>query len=78
MYQSYFGADGTRSWLTFMVYLCDDFEGGETTFPDLQKVIEPKAGSALLFQHAGQRVTRGTKLVLRSDVLFRWRKQPDA
>jgi prolyl 4-hydroxylase len=35
----------------------------------------PKTGTALLFQHmllhAGTRVTEGSKLVLRSDVLYR-------
>jgi len=37
--------------------------------------IVPATGTALLFQHmllhAGKRVTSGTKLVLRSDVLYR-------
>ncbi|APR87270.1 eukaryotic Peptidyl prolyl 4-hydroxylase, alpha subunit protein [Minicystis rosea] len=73
--QSYFGADGTKSLLTFMVYLNDDFEGGETEFPEQDRIIVPKTGTALLFQHmvlhAGKRVTSGTKLVLRSDVLYR-------
>jgi predicted 2-oxoglutarate/Fe(II)-dependent dioxygenase YbiX len=73
--QSYFGEGGTQSLLTLMVYLNDDFEGGETTFPEQDKSISPKAGTALLFQHmllhAGTRVTKGTKLVLRSDVLYR-------
>jgi hypothetical protein len=73
--QSYFGDDGTKSLLTFMVYLNDDFEGGETHFPEQGETIAPKTGTALVFQHrllhAGQRVKTGTKLVLRSDVLYR-------
>jgi predicted 2-oxoglutarate/Fe(II)-dependent dioxygenase YbiX len=79
--QSYFGEGGTKSLLTLMVYLNDDFEGGETDFPEQQQTIIPKVGSALLFQHmllhAGNRVTRGTKLVLRSDVLYR-PEQPES
>lgn len=73
--QSYRGPDDTLSRLTFMVYLNDDFEGGETSFPPLEQVVSPRAGRAVLFQHAvehaGEVVTRGTKYVLRSDVLYR-------
>jgi hypothetical protein len=72
--QSYFGEDGTMSLLTFMVYLNEDFEGGSTDFPEQGQTIVPRTGTALLFQHrllhAGTRVTAGTKLVLRSDVLY--------
>jgi predicted 2-oxoglutarate/Fe(II)-dependent dioxygenase YbiX len=73
--QSYVKDDLCRSLLTFMVYLNEDFEGGATSFPDRSLEIVPVTGKALLFQHAilhgGGRVTRGTKLVLRSDVLYR-------
>jgi hypothetical protein len=58
-----------------MLYLNDDFEGGATSFPEEAKNIAPRTGNALLFQHAilhaGERVVRGTKQVLRSDVLYR-------
>src|SRR5262245_59507609 len=37
--QSYAGEDGTRSLLTCMVYLNDDFEGGETDFPEQGRAI---------------------------------------
>ena len=72
--QSYAGEGGTRSLLTLMVYLNEGFEGGETEFPEQGRTIVPRAGTALLFQHmllhAGKRVVSGTKLVLRSDVLY--------
>jgi predicted 2-oxoglutarate/Fe(II)-dependent dioxygenase YbiX len=72
--QSYPGEGGSTSRLTFMVYLNDDFEGGHTTFPTLDKVIVPLRGRAVFFQHAilhaGEAVERGTKYVLRSDVLY--------
>src|SRR5262249_21141239 len=65
-------SNGEHSLLTFMVYLNDDFDGGETAFRDV--VVEPKAGMALLFRHdiyhEGRAVTRGRKYVLRSDVMF--------
>ncbi len=63
---------GLFSKLTFMVYLNDGFEGGETDFRDFKVV--PKTGSALLFihdtWHEGAAVTQGVKYVLRSDVLY--------
>jgi hypothetical protein len=73
--QSYFGEDGTKSLLTLMVYLNMGFEGGETDFPEQGQTIVPETGTALLFQHmllhAGKPVRSGTKMVLRSDVLYR-------
>jgi hypothetical protein len=73
--QSYFGPAGEKSLLTLMVYLNEGFGGGETDFPEQNEIIVPRTGTALLFQHmllhAGRRVSSGTKLVLRSDVLYR-------
>ena len=76
---------GERSLVTFMVYLTDDFEGGATVFnlrqyggvriddPILR--VTPVAGMALLFRHdvlhTGAEVTRGTKYVVRTDVMYR-------
>jgi predicted 2-oxoglutarate/Fe(II)-dependent dioxygenase YbiX len=72
--QSYARGDA-RSLLTLLVYLDDDFEGGETEFPEQARTIVPRAGAALWFQHAllhaGKHVTRGTKHLLRTDVLYR-------
>jgi prolyl 4-hydroxylase len=64
--------NGEESRLTFMIYLNDDFVGGETAFNDA--VIIPRCGTALIFRHElfheGRPVTRGRKYVLRSDVMF--------
>ncbi len=72
--QSYARGDA-RSLLTLLLYLDDDFDGGETEFPDERQTIAPRAGDALWFQHAvlhaGRPVTRGTKHLLRTDVLYR-------
>lgn len=72
--QGYAGPGGSRSLLTSMVYLNEDFDGGETDFPEQQRVVVPRTGKALWFQHmllhAGRRVVRGSKYVLRSDVLY--------
>ena len=58
--------------LTFMVYLNDEFEGGETTIEKLD--VQPEKGLALLFfhhvRHKGQPVVRGRKYVLRTDVMY--------
>jgi hypothetical protein len=64
--------DDTRTFLTFIVYLNEDFEGGQTIFDE--EIIVPKAGDAILFphelKHEGATVTKGCKTILRSDVVF--------
>lgn len=64
-----------RSMLTLVFYLNDDFTGGETSFPELDRCIAPRRGRALLFQHRvlheASVVSSGEKLVLRTDVLYR-------
>lgn len=66
--------NGERSQLTFMVYLNDGFEGGETSFDNVS--IAPQQGMALFFVHGilhkGQPVTKGRKYVLRTDVMYRY------
>lgn len=63
------------SLLTFMIYLNDGFEGGETDFPTLRDAVVPRTGTALLFQHRvlheGCVVVRGRKYALRSDIMYR-------
>jgi prolyl 4-hydroxylase len=66
---------GEQSLLTFMVYLNDDFEGGETKFLDSEKtIVIPKIGMMIAFKHEilheGSEVKGGRKYVLRSDVMF--------
>lgn len=64
---------GTRSILTFMVYLNDGYEGGETRFRFA--AVTPRQGMALVFDHEqiheGGEVRSGTKYVVRTDVLSR-------
>ena len=61
-----------ESKITFMVYLNDDFEGGETAFEGFS--IKPQKGMALCFiheeKHEGCPVVSGVKYVLRSDVMY--------
>jgi predicted 2-oxoglutarate/Fe(II)-dependent dioxygenase YbiX len=63
--------NGMTSRLTLLVYLNDDFTGGQTDFREFK--VAPEAGSALLFVHdtwhEGMQVVEGVKYVLRSDVL---------
>lgn len=66
-------ANGERSKLTFMIYLNEDFLGGQTSFETV--TVVPQSGMALFFVHAqlhkGQPVHRGRKYVLRTDVMYR-------
>lgn len=66
-------SDTEESFLTFIMYLNDDFDGGHTDF--VWESIQPKTGSVLVFphrlNHQGSAVTSGTKYVLRTDVMYR-------
>lgn len=64
-------------WTNFLLYLNNDFEGGETTFPELGITVKPKPGDGLLFNmlnkegtmshplalHGGKSVTKGEKWI---------------
>jgi prolyl 4-hydroxylase len=65
---------GQQRVLTFLVYLDEDYEGGETAFPALGLNVRGRTGDGLLFRnasddgtpdprsvHAGLPVTRGVK-----------------
>lgn len=58
---------------TLLLYLNDDFAGGETEFEGL--TVLPRAGTALAFRHElrhkGCPVMEGRKYVLRTDALYR-------
>ena len=69
-------ASDKQSALTFMIYLNDDFEGGNTDFDtDSGPLsVRPTRGTALVFphkvRHRGAPVVSGVKYVLRSDVMY--------
>jgi prolyl 4-hydroxylase len=69
--------NGEQSHFTFLVYLNDGFEGGETAFHESRASlhIKPEQGKALVFYHRqlheGMPVVRGRKYVLRTDVMYR-------
>jgi len=63
--------------ITFLIYLNDDYEGGETAFPDLDLVHKGRRGEGLYFVnafpdlspdmrmvHAGRPPTRGEKWIV--------------
>ena len=64
--------NGEVSQLTFMIYLNQEFEGGETKFDDAE--IVPQTGMALIFRHElfheGATIKKGRKYVLRTDVMY--------
>jgi prolyl 4-hydroxylase len=49
-YLQYASHHGQRTW-TFMLYLNDGCEGGETEFPELKIKIKPQQGSALIWNN---------------------------
>ena len=71
--ESYIRNEVEASYFTFMIYLNDNFQGGDTTFQGLR--VQPKQGMALIFLHSlyheGSEVTQGVKYVLRTDVMYR-------
>lgn len=71
---SYIRNESEFSYYTFMVYLNDDYEGGQTKFESGESVT-PRKGTALIFEHSlrheGARLAKGCKYVLRSDVMYK-------
>jgi predicted 2-oxoglutarate/Fe(II)-dependent dioxygenase YbiX len=75
---------GQISKLSYMIYLNDQCEGGDTAFREYSAIdgisqktefiVTPKVGMALLFRHElrheGTPVIAGVKYVLRSDVFY--------
>lgn len=63
---------GELSQLTLMIYLNDDFQGGETRFDEV--TVRPETGMGLIFRHElfheGAAVRMGRKYVLRTDVMY--------
>ncbi len=61
------------SLFTFMVYLNEGMQGGETKF--LVGAVKPQKGMALVFRHSfvheGCMLLDGVKYVIRSDVMYR-------
>jgi predicted 2-oxoglutarate/Fe(II)-dependent dioxygenase YbiX len=71
--------NGEQSHFTFLVYLNEGFEGGETAFHEGRASlrVRPEAGKALVFHHPqvheGTPVVRGRKYILRTDVMYRYK-----
>lgn len=61
------------SFSTFMIYLNNNFKGGETTFSN--NIITPVTGMAIIFlhslEHSGNPIIEGTKYVLRTDIMYK-------
>jgi len=70
---TYTRSDREESFLTFMIYLNEKFEGGDTEFK--WEKIKPRTGMVLVFPHRlfhqSSSIVAGTKYVLRTDVLYR-------
>ena len=60
----------SRRFLVLFLYLNDDYEGGETEFPQLQMIVKPKQGNIVLFPamwnwlHKGNPVKKKPKYIV--------------
>tara|TARA_B100001057_G_scaffold302964_1_gene303185 strand:- start:501 stop:1052 length:552 start_codon:yes stop_codon:yes gene_type:complete len=67
--------ESAKRYLAFLVYLNDDFKGGETTFPYNNLTVEPKTGTVLVFPptwqypHIGKPVKSGSSKYIMSTYL---------
>lgn len=72
--QSFIRNESEASYYTLLIYLNDDYTGGETVF-NLHE-IQPQKGIALLFlhdlEHEGKCIHTGVKYVLRTDIMYRF------
>jgi predicted 2-oxoglutarate/Fe(II)-dependent dioxygenase YbiX len=76
---AYFRDNGERSFVTFMIYLNDVDQGGDTVFYDECAYerfrVQPQTGKALIFihdvLHEGAPVISGRKYVMRTDIMYR-------
>lgn len=64
-----------RSEFSFLIYLNEEFKGGETVFFEPERIrVRPATGMALVFVHRhlheGAVVESGTKYVMRTDVMY--------
>lgn len=70
-YDAHFdGPISTRRWISAILYLNDDYEGGEIEFIAFNEKYKPKAGTLILFPsnyaytHIAHPVTKGTKYAI--------------
>ena len=75
-YDAQYGSNTATRCATLLVYLNDDFEGGETSFVDMGVTIRPEKGKGILFwtldaegkiiphaKHGGEKVRKGNKWI---------------
>lgn len=70
-YKSHYdGGTGSSRCISVLIYINDDYEGGEIEFPHFKTKIKPKAGTLVLFpsnyaySHIAHPVLDGTKYVI--------------
>jgi prolyl 4-hydroxylase len=70
---SYSRNENEESYLTFIIYLNEEFDEGYTQFP--WEKIYPRTGMALVFphniRHRAVPALHGVKYVLRTDVIYK-------
>lgn len=68
----YIRNENERSFLTMLIYLNEEYDGGETYFTS--GTIKGKTGDCVIFRqrllHAGLKVNSGVKYAIRTDVMY--------
>jgi hypothetical protein len=67
--------NGNVTKLSLVLYLNDDYSGGETSFPGIPLDVKPEVGKILLFApdllHLSKAILSGVKYIIRSEILYR-------
>jgi len=67
-----YSRESRESKLSLIIYLNDNFEGGQTDFREFE--VFPETGRAIAFHHdllhEGKSVLSGTKYAVRTDVMY--------
>jgi predicted 2-oxoglutarate/Fe(II)-dependent dioxygenase YbiX len=70
----FFVSPTLRSFLTVVVYLNADYQGGELFLPKTNRIIKPTTGQAIVFSHRmvheSKPILEGNKYAFRTDIVY--------
>lgn len=67
--------DGAESVFSMVIYLNDDFEGGQTVFPEKSIEIQPETGKIIIFNsdepHLSEMIKTGCKYIIETAIMYK-------